>query len=75
MGRWLAPSSMPPSLSMRWWESMTPIPRYRQLNDIMVEQRGGHFKALIKGMDELQTLHASLAELSAKVDKLAKASK
>ncbi len=38
-------------------ESMTPIPRYRQLNDIMVEQRGGHFKALIKGMDELQTLH------------------
>jgi CBS domain-containing protein len=38
-------------------ESMTPIPRYRQLNDIMVAQRGGHFKALIKGMDELQTLH------------------
>lgn len=38
-------------------ESMTPIPRYRQLNDIMVEQRGGHFKAMIKGLDELQTLH------------------
>lgn len=38
-------------------ESMTPIPRYKQLNDIMVEQRGGHFKAMIKGLDELQTLH------------------
>lgn len=38
-------------------ESMTPIPRYLQLNNIMVEQRGGHFKAMIKGLDELQTLH------------------
>jgi hypothetical protein len=36
---------------------MTPIPRYLQLNNIMVEQRGGHFKAMIKGLDELQTLH------------------
>ena len=34
-------------------ESMTPIPRYKQLNDIMVGQRGGHFKAMIKGLDEL----------------------
>lgn len=38
-------------------ESMTPIPRYLQLNRLMVEQRGGLFKTLIKGTDELQTTH------------------
>ncbi len=38
-------------------DSMTPIPRYLQLNRIMVEQRGGRFTAFIKGLDELQTTH------------------
>jgi len=38
-------------------ESLTPIPRYKQLNRIMTEQRGGKFQALIKGLDELQTVH------------------
>lgn len=38
-------------------DSLTPIPRYKQLNRIMTEQRGGRFQALIKGLDELQTVH------------------
>jgi CBS domain-containing protein len=38
-------------------ESMTPIPRYLQMNRIMTGQRGGKFQALIKGHDELQTVH------------------
>jgi len=38
-------------------DSMTPIPRYLQLNNLMTEQRGGRFSALIKGLDELQTVH------------------
>jgi CBS domain-containing protein len=37
--------------------SLTPIPRYEQMNRIMTEQRGGRFQALIKGLDELQTVH------------------
>ena len=41
-------------------ESMTPIPRYLQLNRIMVEQRGGRFQTLIKGTDELQTTHENV---------------
>jgi CBS domain-containing protein/gamma-glutamylcysteine synthetase len=38
-------------------ESMTPIPRYLHLNRIMTQQRGGRFQAIIKGLDELQTVH------------------
>ncbi|MBL8863822.1 MAG: CBS domain-containing protein [Planctomycetes bacterium] len=38
-------------------DSMTPIPRYLQMNRIMTEQRGGKFTAVIKGLDELQTVH------------------
>ncbi|MCY2961003.1 MAG: CBS domain-containing protein [Planctomycetota bacterium] len=38
-------------------DSITPIPRYKQLNRIMTEQRGGRFQAYIKGLDELQTVH------------------
>lgn len=38
-------------------DSLTPIPRYKQLNRIMTEQRGGRFQAIIKGLDELQTVH------------------
>ncbi|MAB78242.1 MAG: hypothetical protein CMJ89_02710 [Planctomycetes bacterium] len=38
-------------------DSMTPIPRYYQLNQVMRELRGGEFRTLIKGLDELQTTH------------------
>lgn len=38
-------------------ESMTPIARYRQLNDAMRQMRGGKFKAYIKGLDELSLTH------------------
>jgi CBS domain-containing protein/gamma-glutamylcysteine synthetase len=41
-------------LSLDW---MTPIPRYMQLNRSMTELRGGKFKTLIKGLDELQVTH------------------
>lgn len=41
-------------LSLDW---MTPIPRYHQLNRRMTELRGGKFKTLIKGLDELQVTH------------------
>ena len=36
---------------------MTPNPRYLQLNDTMCQLRGGEFKTMIKGVDELQTTH------------------
>ncbi len=38
-------------------DSLTPIPRYQQMNAVMTEQRGGRFQAMIKGLDELQTVH------------------
>ena len=38
-------------------DAMTPEVRYRQLNKQMVGLRGGHFKLLIKGLDELQATH------------------
>ena len=38
-------------------ESMTPKERYAQLNRTMIELRGGEFKTLIKGVDELRTTH------------------
>jgi len=38
-------------------DSMTPIPRYYQLNQVMRELRGGEFRTYIKGLDELQTTH------------------
>ena len=38
-------------------DSMTPIPRFYQLNQVMRELRGGEFRTLIKGLDELQTTH------------------
>jgi CBS domain-containing protein/gamma-glutamyl:cysteine ligase YbdK (ATP-grasp superfamily) len=41
-------------LGLEW---MTPIPRYHQLNRMMTELRGGTFKTLIKGLDELQISH------------------
>lgn len=38
-------------------DSMTPIPRYYQLNQIMRNLRGGEFRTYIKGLDELQAKH------------------
>ncbi|MHC4922510.1 MAG: CBS domain-containing protein [Planctomycetota bacterium] len=38
-------------------DSMTPKPRYYELNDAMVRMRGGDFRVQIKGMDDLQTTH------------------
>jgi len=41
-------------LSLDW---MTPSPRYLELNRTLSELRGGVFKTLIKGLDELQVEH------------------
>lgn len=38
-------------------ESMTPIPRYRALNDTLRALRGGDFHIAIKGIDELNVHH------------------
>jgi CBS domain-containing protein/gamma-glutamyl:cysteine ligase YbdK (ATP-grasp superfamily) len=38
-------------------DSMTPIPRYYQLNQIMRGLRGGEFRTYIKGLDEYQGKH------------------
>jgi CBS domain-containing protein/gamma-glutamylcysteine synthetase len=38
-------------------DSMTPIPRYYQLNQIMRGLRGGDFRTYIKGLDEFQSKH------------------
>ncbi len=38
-------------------DSMTPVPRYRTLNDAMCKLRGGHFNFRIKGLDELEITH------------------
>ncbi|MAF65720.1 MAG: hypothetical protein CMJ84_08690 [Planctomycetes bacterium] len=38
-------------------ENMTPTPRYRELNRVMSELRGGEFTTLIKGVDELHATH------------------
>lgn len=41
-------------LGLEW---MTPIPRYYQLNRMMVALRNGHFDAAIKGVDEFYLSH------------------
>ncbi len=38
-------------------DSMLPRPRYYELNETMVGQRGGEFRTMIKGLDELITTH------------------
>jgi len=38
-------------------ESMMPIPRFYQLNQVMRDLRGGEFRTYIKGLDELQSTH------------------
>jgi len=38
-------------------EAMTPLPRYRELNDLLTDMAGGSFRTLISGLDELQLTH------------------
>ena len=38
-------------------ESMTPMPRYHQLNQILNERRGGPYDFQIRGLDELAVKH------------------
>ncbi len=38
-------------------ENMTPVPRYRALNDAIRARRGGSFEVRIKGIDELYAQH------------------
>ena len=35
--------------------NMTPMPRYRALNEVLKRLRGGEFHVLIKGLDQLET--------------------
>lgn len=41
-------------------ENMTPMPRYRALNQAMKEMRGGAYEFHIKGLDELLVKHDSV---------------
>ena len=41
-------------------ENLTPIPRYRQLNDSVVRLRGGPFSIHIKGLDEINIMHDNI---------------
>jgi CBS domain-containing protein len=41
-------------------DNMTPMPRYRALNDAMSEMRGGAYEFHIKGLDELLIKHDSV---------------
>jgi len=41
-------------------ENMVPSPRYHALNAVMTEMRGGEFRTLIKGLDELQVRHENV---------------
>lgn len=38
-------------------DNMTPVPRYRALNDATVRMRRGDFEVRIKGIDEFYTVH------------------
>ena len=38
-------------------DNMTPVPRYRALNDALLRRRGGSFEVRIKGVDELFVRH------------------
>lgn len=41
-------------------ENMTPNPRYKAINNVMRELRGGEFDFYIKGLDELMITHDSI---------------
>ena len=38
-------------------DNMTPVPRYRALNEALLKRRGGSFEVRIKGIDELYLRH------------------
>jgi CBS domain-containing protein len=40
--------------------NMTPVPRYKELNDALRESRGSDFKLSIRGRDELITSHTTV---------------
>lgn len=42
------------------FDYMTPNPRYRALNDVMLAQKGGDFELNIMGIDELITRHSNI---------------
>jgi CBS domain-containing protein/gamma-glutamyl:cysteine ligase YbdK (ATP-grasp superfamily) len=41
-------------------ENLSPIPRYRELNQGVISMRGGPFSIHIKGLDELQITHDNI---------------
>jgi CBS domain-containing protein/gamma-glutamyl:cysteine ligase YbdK (ATP-grasp superfamily) len=41
-------------------ENLSPIPRYRELNEGVIGMRGGPFSIHIKGLDELQITHDNI---------------
>ncbi len=41
-------------------ENMTPVPRYRTLNDVMARLRGGTWEFRIRGIDDLDVRHDSI---------------
>ena len=41
-------------------EAMTPMPRYRALNEVMTAMRGGTFRLRLRGVDELRLEHDSM---------------
>ena len=41
-------------------EAMTPMPRYRALNEVMTAMRGGTFRLRMRGVDELRLEHDSM---------------
>lgn len=41
-------------------ENMTPVPRYKALNDALRESRGSDFRFYIRGIDELIASHATV---------------
>ena len=41
-------------------DAMTPLPRYHALNDAISRLKGGAFKTMIKGLDELQASHDNI---------------
>lgn len=41
-------------------DNMMPVPRYLALNQVMRRLRGGEFRTLIKGLDELQISHDNI---------------
>jgi CBS domain-containing protein/gamma-glutamyl:cysteine ligase YbdK (ATP-grasp superfamily) len=38
-------------------QNLTPLPRYRQLNEVVTRLRGGPFSIHIKGLDEINLMH------------------